>query len=103
MNEEEKKTIDLFIKKIDKCDETITIKDLSVGEEYRMLQTVQKGLCLMEKLQKELNQEKEKNKKLEEENKYLLDYIDGMEGGLKEQIKEQSRAMAELEEQLQES
>jgi len=49
------------------------------------------------------NQEKEKNKKLEEENKYLQDYLDGMEGGLKEQIKEQSRVIAELEEQLQES
>lgn len=48
-------------------------------------------------------QEKEKNKKLEEENKYLQDYLEGMEGGLKEQIKEQSRVIAELEEQLQES
>ena len=46
---------------------------------------------------------KEKNKKLEEENKTLQDYLDGMEGALKEQIKEQSREITELQEQLQES
>lgn len=46
------------------------------------------------------NQEKEKNKKLEEENKYLQDYLEGMEGGLKEQIKEQQKQISELQEEL---
>lgn len=53
MNEEEKKTIEKFIEKCYKYDESIEIKGISVGEEYRMLNTVCKALNLIEKLQKE--------------------------------------------------
>ena len=53
MNEEEKKTIEKFIEKGYKYDESVEIKGISVGEEYRMLNTVCKALNLIEKLQKE--------------------------------------------------
>ena len=53
MNEEEKKTIEKFIEKCYKYDESVEIKGISVGEEYRMLNTVCKALNLIEKLQKE--------------------------------------------------
>ena len=59
MNEEEKKTIEKFIEKCYKYDESVEIKGISVGEEYRMLNTVCKALNLIEKLQKE-NEEKNK-------------------------------------------
>ena len=60
MNEEEKKTIEKFIEKCYKYDESVEIKGISVGEEYRMLNTVCKALNLIEKLQKE-NEELNKN------------------------------------------
>lgn len=53
MNEEEKKVINIFIEKCNKYDESVEIKGISVGEEYRMLNTVCKALNLIEKLQKE--------------------------------------------------
>ena len=53
MNEEEKKTIEKFIEKCYKYDESVEIKGISVGEEYRMLNTVCKALNLIAKLQKE--------------------------------------------------
>ena len=53
MNEEEKKTIEKFIEKCYKYDESVEIKGRSVGEECRMLNTVCKALNLIEKLQKE--------------------------------------------------
>jgi hypothetical protein len=53
MNEEEKKTIEKFIEKCNKSDESVEIKGVSVGEEYRILETVCKALNLVEKLQKE--------------------------------------------------
>lgn len=53
MNEEEKKTIEKFIEKCYKYDESVEIKGISVGEEYRILNTVCKALNLIEKLQKE--------------------------------------------------
>ena len=53
MNEEEKKTIEKFIEKCYKYDESVEIKGISVREEYRMLNTVCKALNLIEKLQKE--------------------------------------------------
>lgn len=53
MNEEEKKTIEKFIEKCYKYDESVEIKGISVGEEYRMLNTVCKALNLINKLQKE--------------------------------------------------
>ena len=53
MNEEEKKTIEKFIEKCYKYDESVEIKGISVGEKYRMLNTVCKVLNLLEKLQKE--------------------------------------------------
>lgn len=53
MNEEEKKIIEKFIEKCNKFDESVEIKGISVGEEYRILGTVCKVLDLAEKLQKE--------------------------------------------------
>lgn len=53
MNEEEKKAIEKFVKKCKKFDESVEIKGVSVGEEYRILETVCKALDLVEKLQKE--------------------------------------------------
>ena len=60
MNEEEKKAIEKFVEKCNKFDESVEIKGISVGEEYRILETVCKVLDLAEKLQKE-------NEKLKEE------------------------------------
>ena len=53
MNEEEKKIIKKFVEKCNKFDESVEIKGVSVGEEYRILETVCKTLDLVEKLQKE--------------------------------------------------
>lgn len=53
MNEEEKKIIEKFVEKCNKFDESVEIKGISVGEEYRILETVCKALDLVEKLQKE--------------------------------------------------
>ena len=53
MNEEEKKIIKKFVEKCNKIDESVEIKGVSVGEEYRILETVCKTLDLVEKLQKE--------------------------------------------------
>ena len=53
MNEEEKKAVEKFVEKCNKYDESVEIKGISVGEEYRILQTVCKVLDLVEKLQKE--------------------------------------------------
>lgn len=53
MNEEEKKIIEKFVEKCNKFDESVEIKGISVGEEYRILGTVCKVLDLAEKLQKE--------------------------------------------------
>jgi hypothetical protein len=53
MNEEEKKAIEKFVEKCNKFDESVEIKGISVGEEYRILETVCKVLDLAEKLQKE--------------------------------------------------
>ena len=64
MNEEEKKTIEKFIEKCYKYDESVEIKGISVGEEYRMLNTVCKALNLIEKLQKENEELKEENEEL---------------------------------------
>lgn len=67
MNEEEKKIIEKFVEKCNKFDESVEIKGVSVGEEYRILGTVCKVLDLVEKLQKE---NKEYSKQLD------LDYVD---------------------------
>ena len=53
MNEEEKKMIEKFVEKCNKFDESVEIKGVSVGEEYRILTTVCKALNHIEKLQKE--------------------------------------------------
>ena len=66
MNEEEKKTIEKFIEKCYKYDESVEIKGISVGEEYRMLNTVCKALNLIEKLQKE-------NEELKDFKKQVID------------------------------
>lgn len=60
MNEEEKKVINIFIEKCNKYDESVEIKGISVGEENRMLNTVCKVLNLIEKLQKENKELKNK-------------------------------------------
>lgn len=67
MNEEEKKIIKKFVEKCNKFDESVEIKGVSVGEEYRILETVCKTLDLVEKLQKE---NEEYSKQLD------LDYVD---------------------------
>ena len=59
MNEEEKKIIEKFVEKCNKFDESVEIKGVSVGEEYRILETVCKALDLVEKLQKENEELKE--------------------------------------------
>lgn len=72
MNEEEKKAIEKFIEKCNEYDESVEIKGVSVGEEYRILTTVCKALNLIEKLQKE-------NEELKEDNmtyKRILDLAD---------------------------
>ena len=73
MNEEEKKTIEKFIEKCYKYDESVEIKGISVGEEYRMLNTVCKALNLLEKLQKENEELRERIKQLEDTNKKLYE------------------------------
>ena len=65
MNEEEKKMIEKYVEKCNKFDESVEIKGVSVGEEYRILETVCKALALVEKLQKE-------NEELKEDLKYVL-------------------------------
>ena len=67
MNEEEKKTIEKFVEKCNKFDESVEIKGISVGEEYRILETVCKVLDLAEKLQKENEELEEINNELEAE------------------------------------
>ncbi len=67
MNEEKKKIIKKFVEKCNKFDESVEIKGVSVGEEYRILETVCKTLDLVEKLQKE---NEEYSKQLD------LDYVD---------------------------
>ena len=47
MNEEEKKAIKKFVEKCNKFDESVEIKGVSVGEEYRILETVCKTLDLV--------------------------------------------------------
>ena len=69
MNEEEKKAIEKFVEKCKKLDESVEIKGVSVGEEYRILETVCKALDLVIKLQKENEELKAEN----EYNKLLLD------------------------------
>lgn len=67
MNEEEKKIIEKFVEKCNKFDESVEIKGISVGEEYRILGTVCKALDLVEKLQKENEELEEINNELEAE------------------------------------
>lgn len=64
MNEEEKKVVNIFIEKCNECDESVEIKGISVGEEYRMLNTICKALNLLEKLQKENEALKSENRRL---------------------------------------
>lgn len=64
MNEEEKKLIEKFVEKCNKLDESVEIKGVSVGEEYRILETVCKALDLVEKLQKENEELKSENRRL---------------------------------------
>ena len=52
-NKTAKMEIEKFIEKCNKSDESVEIKGVSVGEEYRILETVCKALNLVEKLQKE--------------------------------------------------
>ena len=77
MNEEERKIIKKFVEKCNKFDESVEIKGVSVGEEYRILETVCKALDLVEKLQKENEELKEiyrSEKKMK--NEYIKLYQD---------------------------
>lgn len=64
MDEEEKRTIKKFIEKCNKYDESVEIKGVSVGEEYRILTTICKALNLREKLQKENEELKQQVQRL---------------------------------------
>ena len=75
MNEEEKKAIEKFVKKCKKFDESVEIKGVSVGEEYRILETVCKALDLVEKLQKENEELKADNYELNNRITDLLENI----------------------------
>lgn len=68
MNKEEKKVIEKFIEKCNRYDGSIKIKGVSVGEEYRILETVCKALNLTEKLQKD-------NEKLNKSNQCYINSI----------------------------
>lgn len=70
MNEEEKETVEEFIKKCNKYNESVEIKGVSVGEENRILDTVCKALNSIEKLQKE--NEELKNNGVIDENEFEL-------------------------------
>ena len=67
MNEEEKKAIKKFVEKCNKFDESVEIKGVSVGEEYRILETVCKTLDLVEKLKKKNEELKIKNNAIKRE------------------------------------
>lgn len=73
MNEEEKKAIEKFVKKCNKFDESVEIKGVSVGEEYRILATVCKALDLVEKLQKENEELKDYKERTEYTKKLEID------------------------------
>ena len=88
MNEEEKKTIEKFIEKCYKYDESVEIKGISVGEEYRMLNTVCKALNLIEKLQKENEELRVKWDKDTHILQNKLDYVNADRIDLAQQNKE---------------
>ena len=75
MNEEEKKAIEKFVEKCNKFDESVEIKGISVGEEYRMLNTVCKALNLIEKLQKENIEQKAEIERRKHDNKTLKEFV----------------------------
>ena len=109
MNEEEKKVINIFIEKCNKYDESVEIKGISVGEEYRMLDTVCKALNLIEKLQKENKELEEINNELEaEKNEAIRRYnfesipVSLVEENIEELIKEGRHYNANKIEVLQE-
>lgn len=87
MNEEEKKVINIFIEKCYKYDESVEIKGISVGEEYRMLNTVCKALNLIKSLQKEneeLKQDRNNNyQMIALAQNEALGYMQGYEDGKK--------------------
>lgn len=87
MNEQEKKVINIFIEKCNKYNESVEIKGISVGEEYRMLNTVCKALKLIEKLQKEneeLKQDRNNNyQMIALAQNEALGYMQGYEDGKK--------------------
>ena len=75
MNEEEKKIIKKFVERCNKFDESVEIKGVLVGEEYRILETVCKALDLVEKLQKENEELKADNYELNNRITDLLENI----------------------------
>ena len=98
MNEEEKKTIEKFIEKCYKYDESVEIKGISVGEEYRMLNTVCKALNLIEKLQKENEELRAKWDKDTHILQNKLDYANADRIDLAQQNKELRKENEELKE-----
>ena len=101
MNEEEKKTIEKFIEKCYKYDESVEIKGISVGEEYRMLNTVCKALNLIEKLQKENEELRVKWDKDTHILQNKLDYANADRIDLAQQNKELRKENEELNYKLQ--
>ena len=83
MNEEERKAIEKFIKKCNKFDESVEIKGVSVGEEYRTLETVCKALDLVEKLQKENEELKIKNNAIKRESEAYAENMIRLDNELK--------------------
>lgn len=84
MSEEEMKCINIFIEKVNKYDESIEIKGVSVGEEMRILDTVVKWLNKVENQQKEI----EEIKAINNMQKYRIEVIDEREFISKSKIKE---------------
>ena len=73
MSEKELKVINKFIKKCNKYDESVEVKGISVGEEFRMLNTVVKALNIISNLQAEITA-------LNMTHKYDTDMIEEVKG-----------------------
>lgn len=78
MNEEEKKAIEKFVEKCNKFDESVEIKGVSVGEEYRILETVCKAL--VENCSNYVIPVQKVKDKIEELNKKEKKELKGMKG-----------------------
>ena len=101
INEEEKKIIKKFVEKCNKFDESVEIKGVSVGEEYRILETVCKALDLVEKLQKENEELKDFKKQVTEiESTNFIKYKNYIS---KQEVKDKIEKLNKKEQKLQNS